>query len=462
MLIDSTGMVPPGSTIVVAVSGGQDSCAMLHVLASLRDDTGLTLHAAHLNHGFRGEEGDEDAAFVGRLSASLGVECTIERADVPGMAKRLHLSAQEAARKARHEFLDRIADQIGAERIALAHTQDDHIESILLNLIRGSGIDGLRGLAPISGRRIRPLLTVMRRQTADYCHEHSIAYREDSSNRSFKYRRNRVRHELLPLLETHYNPSIRSSLLQLAEIADAESDYLDDAARTSMAGCIVAQCDESILSNRAALSALHPAILRRALRIAIGGIRGDLRDIEFRLVDGVMAALMREKRYTVDIPPGDTRVDVLSDSLEVSRVDAPRSELAFELPILLPGITKAPAMGIAIQADYVTVPEDRQFGDACAVLMDADRVALPLVVRTWRAGDRIQPMGMQGTRKLQDIFVDRKVPAGSRRRIPLIADAEGIVWVVGHTTSDRVKIVPATRNALRLVVTSAPGEQGIL
>lgn len=455
-----SGAIPSGSTVLVAVSGGQDSCALLHALAALREEFCLRLHAAHLHHGFRGAEADADAAFVRDFAASLGVPCTIERQDVPDMARRLHLSAQQAARRARHRFLERVAGEVGAERIALGHTRDDRVETILLNILRGTGLEGLRGLLPVSGRRVRPLLSVPRTETQAYCRQHGIAYREDPSNRSLRYRRNRVRAELLPLLESYYNPKVRDSLLRLAHLAAEEVVYLEQEARAAYARARLREAPEQVALSAPMLAELPVALRRRVVRVAIGIVQGHLEDIEFATVERALAglekAVQRRRRFQFSLPPGNMYVSVDADCLTVFRLPPPVAARFLEYPLPLPGQVATPEWGVVFQAAYAETPACLpSVRDARRACLNAETVQPPLVIRTWQPGDRLQPLGMSGTRKLQDLFTDRKVPKDTRSRVPLIADAAGILWVVGHAVSERARVQPETRRVVEIAVRDA-------
>lgn len=459
--VATTGMIPGGSKVLVAVSGGQDSCALLHALATLRDELGISLHAAHLNHSFRGAEAEADAVFVRDFAESMGIECTIKRQDVPGMARRLHLSAQEAGRRARRAFLGCVANSVGANIIALGHTQDDQVETILLNILRGTGTDGLRGMAAISERYVRPFLAVTRAETAAYCARHGIAFREDISNLSLAYLRNRLRTELLPELETYYNPEVRQALLRLAEIAGEEVKYLEQQARTAFDAVRVGEPVDYVKLSTAAVAALPLALRRRVIRRAIEAVRGGLEDVTFRDIERVVStlqdgsALQRCVEFT--LPSGEVHVRIEAENLAVFRREAPFVSLPLKFTLPQEGELSIPIWNVSFRVSHLVAPVDvvSERG-APRAYFDADTVRLPLVVRTPKPGDRIQPLGMSGSRKLQDIFTDRKVPVEVRKRIPIVEDAAGIVWVVGHVVSERTRVRDATRRVILVEVHTIP------
>ena len=443
----------PPQGILVALSGGQDSCALLHALVSLREELGCGVYAAHVNHCLRGEESDADERFARAFSESLGVECVTECPDVAEHARRLHRSTQEAARIIRHAFLNRTADRLGAALIALGHTEDDLVETVLLNLIRGTGIDGLSGLAPTRGRIIRPLLDVQRSETEAYCRQHGIDFRTDESNHSLKYLRNRIRLDLLPNLEANYNASFRRGIRRLAQIAADDADYLRPQVEEALKAVTIERRGKGPLElNRARLGALHPAIARRVIRAAILAVKGDLADVQYDTVNALVERLHDGGPRSFSTAGSGVTVRLRPDRITIAneRAEHPhQSVLPVEIPLAMPGVTEAAPFAARFRlslAPYSDEVEYPAMGDGC--MLDAHRIRPPLVLRNRRRGDRIQPLGMAGTKKLSDLLIDRKVPRAERDRIPIMADGNGILWVVGHAVSERARITPQTRTTL--------------
>lgn len=455
------GMIAPGGLVVAAVSGGPDSSAMLHALAALRAEYRMTLVAAHLHHGLRGKDADCDAVAAQGLSTQLEVPFVVECSDVRALSKRLHLGLQEAARTARMAFLDRVAYDFDASRVALGHTNDDHIETLLLNIIRGTGMDGLRGLSPMQEMRIRPLLNVSHADTVDYCMRHGIQFREDASNSSLKYKRNRVRYELLPLLALHYNSAIREALARLSNIASAECDYMEFQARRALRESVEESRTDRIVWCTSALRDLHPAVMRRVLRQAVEGIRGSLQDVDLaaiqRLVDAVQHSGTGDSGIT--FPDGAVAAHVTSERVTIRKIQPPVGYRTIIRDLALPGVTPVPELGITVSIERVTGydmrgPRNPQAG----ILVRESAITPPLVVRNRRAGDRIRPMGLCGSKKLQDLFVDRKVNVNLRALIPLICDAAGILWVAGHALDERAEPPDATESALLIRIDDASAQ----
>jgi len=285
--------------LLVAVSGGPDSVCLIHILANLQEKLGVKLHIAHLDHQLRGADSAADAQYVSDLAQRLGIPATVEQRDVKAFKTQQRVSLEEAAREVRYAFLAQVAGSIGASRVAIGHTADDHIETILMHLIRGTGTRGLRGLEPSTRwpsppsrlTVIRPLLEVTRQETADYCHNHRLAPRLDASNLSLSPLRNRIRHQLLPLLQS-YNPRIAEALLRTARVVGDDLAYLDkEVAR--LWGEVIQKQEDTITLDKKRFLELPSALKRYLLREAIEELLGNLKDIEARHIEGIVAALGR-------------------------------------------------------------------------------------------------------------------------------------------------------------------------
>lgn len=383
--------------VLVAISGGPDSTSLLHALRLL----GYNVHAAHLNHGFRGEEAEEDVVFVRDLCKRLDIPLTCAFRDVPSIKKQEKLSAQVAARRVRYAFLEDAADQVGAQCIATAHNQDDRVETMLLNIVRGTGTDGLRGIPYRRPPFVRPLLDVPRDEIEYYCEEHNLVPRRDSSNYSSVYARNNIRKELVPYLERRYNESVRACLVRLSDIASAESDLLQDMARRWIGEAT------AISAERLAREPI--ALQRRVIREFIRQMRRDqqLTDIGHETVERVRLSIGSE--FAIMLPGADYLI--YGDSVSLSIRPAPRREETFDLDIEAP--MNIPIPFLQWEVSVIETPES----------VDVHS----LRVRTWQTGDRMKTSA--GTRKLQDIFTDAKVPRDERRQWPVLVDRDGIVAV---------------------------------
>jgi len=480
-------LLGPGDGLVVGVSGGPDSLCLLHVLLRLREEFGLRLHVAHLHHGARGADADADAEFVASLAAEWGLPVTVERQDVPALAREHGMAFEETARRVRYTFLARLAGEVGAEKIAVGHNADDQAETVLMHFLRGAGLAGLRGMLPVTpitdyrllnpfshhpaagGQRlviVRPLLKIPRVEIECYCVDRGLAPRFDRSNLDTTYFRNRLRHELLPLLET-YNPNVRARLCHTAAVVAADYELLTQMQEQAWAE-VVANCSSSwgerekaVVFDLAAWRALPVALQRAVLRQAAYRLRSTLRDVDFVHVESARrVALEGETGAEATLPMGLT-LTVGYDTLTMGPagdVGAPPDEpllwSAEPLPVQLPDTTRL------VESEWVLRAETLEDWDAAQIAanpdpwtayFDADALAGALVLRTRRRGDRFRPQGMGGhSVKLGALMINLKVPRAWRDRVPLLVADDEIAWVCGRRVGEDFAVGPGARRVARL------------
>jgi tRNA(Ile)-lysidine synthase len=453
-------LLPVGAPVVVAVSGGPDSVCLLDVLVALAPGHGWRLHVAHLNHGLRGEQSDSDAAFVAELAAGYSLPCTVERRDVEAYRRAMRLSLEAAARQVRYAFLEEVAARTGAPAVALGHTQDDQAETVVLNLLRGSGLDGLRGMPWRRGRFVRPLLGVSHVEVQEYCHVRGLRYRIDPSNFDPAFLRNRVRHELLPVLEG-YNPAIRRVLARTAEALSLDATIIESVCDAAWERTVAHATPVAVEFRLAAWRAESLGVQARLLRTAVARLRGSTHDLPLERVLASLAALQR---------PGPGRVIELGSGLVLTMgyttfaitVATTVATLAppvgmrgpvGPVPLAIPGLTPVPALEGTMHALVYEATElparPAAFRDLRAVF-DFDRTGPTLAVRNRRPGDRVRPLGMAHETKLQDVLVNAKVPRQARDLLPIVVSPQHIVWVVGLCLDDRVKVTDRTERLLEL------------
>lgn len=454
--LEETGL-SAGAYLVVAVSGGPDSLALLYTLHSLASEMGLRLHVAHLDHQLRDAESRDDAEFVLRTCEDLDVPCTAGQVDVPALRRREGRSTEEAAREARYEFLARVASECGADAVALGHTADDQAETVLMHLVRGSALPGLRGMDALSHRVIagttvalvRPLLTVWRDETVEYCRARSLAPREDASNVSTEPTRNQVRLELVPEIE-RYNPSFRAALVRLASAAGQDLRYIERQVDEQWPRVARAK-DGEVTLDASALAALPPALANHMLLRAVSAVKQDLTDVEQGHVDEMLRLVYASAGASLDLP-GGIRFRVGYGEVSVARADAdrcPLPSLKGEHLLKVPGETRLSGWRIEASAIESDSSSNEDYAPHTARL-DYDAVGRDLTVRSRQPGDRIQPLGMEEAKKLQDLMVDEKVPGEWRDRVPLVVSPRGIVWVVGHRIAHWARVTEATEQILEL------------
>jgi len=307
-------LISAQETLVVGVSGGPDSACLLHLLVRLKDSLGAKLHVAHLNHMLRGAESEADVEYVSELARQLGVAATLERRDVKNYQVERRLSLEEAARQVRYQFLAEVAGKVGAKRVAVGHTADDQAETILMRLLRGTGTLGLQGMQPLTEwdslggdtglEIIRPLLEISRKEVEAYCQQHALAPREDSSNLSPSYLRNRIRNELMPLLRS-YNPKIDEALLRTADTLASELAFIEQQV-SQLWDKVVSQEGKALVLEAKELKSLHPAVQRHLLRQVLRRLLGSLEDIEWKHIEKMRDALVLPKGKRVVLPRGLT------------------------------------------------------------------------------------------------------------------------------------------------------------
>jgi len=447
-----------GERVLVALSGGPDSVALLHLLLDLQRDGDLIVAGvAHFHHQLRGDEADADETFCRELAATLGVPIEVGREDVRQAAREAGRSIEDMARQLRYGFLHSAADRLKADLIAVGHTLDDQAETFLLRLVRGAGSRGLSGIHPRVGRIVRPLIEISRPELRDDSHRRGLVWREDVSNGDVTIPRNRVRHELIPYLEREFNPGITHVLAREASVARLDEDRLHAEAIDLASTIVLSTTDGKTEIDAVALRSLDPALSSRVAFHALVS-RGQGRFVGFDHVDEILRLAAAADGTSVDLPGqrATRRGDVIVLGPPVPRVrrtDPGRSN-AFRFPLSIPGEVTLDKQGWAVSAHRAdSVDRPGGFGPArgLEVAIAADPVSLPLAIRSRRLGDRFRPFGMEHRKKLQDFLVDRKIPREIRDSLPLVVDGEDrIVWVVGQSVAEDFRVTEASRGVLLL------------
>ena len=445
-----------GDRVVVAVSGGPDSTALLFALNDLKHDYLLKLYIANFNHMFRGAgEAKKDRDYVYALSQRLRLPLIFGEADVPAYARKAGLSLEEAAREKRYEFLLNAAEETGASKIAFGHTLDDQAETVLMRLMRGAGLGGLRGIPPSRKMDdkliIRPLIEAWRNDIEAYLRALNIKPRQDITNTMTKFLRNRIRHELIAYLKD-YNPNIKETLVRNAQSLTYDYEVLADLIDREFGRCAKIN-RHSVRIPLHNFKAKPTGIRRGILRKAIEVLKGDLRRIDYSHIEDI-EGLIETDKGALNLPD-KIRVSRAGNSLMFNKAEeAPRLSPSGLRPqvrrqLLIPGETHVPELGLRFEAEFSKTKV--RFGKPTSIeYMDYARLKLPLYLRAWEKGDRFKPLGMASEKKLQDFYVDGKIPRGRRRSIPLVVSGKKIIWVCGLRLSDEVKITSGTRRILRL------------
>ena len=476
-----TGYSGNDTSLVVAVSGGPDSSALLLCLHRLSERHRLRLHVAHLNHNFRGEEAEEDARFVLSVAEELGLPSTIEKRHPRAGDLTRNSSFEQAARETRYSFLAEVAQNVGAPVVVVGHTADDLAETVLLHILRGSGLHGLRGMSELSpwpwpGQShgltlFRPLLATEKTDTVAYCQELGRTFRDDSGNYLDRFTRNRVRNYLIPLLAKDYNPRVRDSLVRLARISALELDFLEQETEKVWPQVAI-ETEGGVRFRRPEFTSLHPLLQRMVLRRGYSLLMGDTRRLrESHLTSMTEAANEKSSGLVLDLP-GGLKLHLAYNSLLLSR-DAGfpcpfpllKQDYRVGLPIAgeQPKVTRAGPWNVTIQSmvsglaplqhqgtgGISLTNREPSSGDTSpanvwTAYLDRSNLGDELVLRSRRPGDRFQPLGMERRKKLQDFFTDSRVPRTWRDRVPLLTSRYGIAWVVGYRIAHWARVLQST------------------
>lgn len=436
------GLFKAGDTVIVALSGGADSCAlldMLHGLEALKP----CLVVAHLNHCLRGQASDEDERFAAAMASRYKLPFESRRQDVLAMARCDRLNLEDAGRRARLVFLEEIRRKWHAKAIALAHHSDDQAETVLMRLLRGAGMTGLSGMSYSDARhRIRPMLDISRAEIEEYLKARGISHREDASNSDTSLLRNRIRHELLPLLE-NYSPAVRRHLTATAALLADENSFLEQSAMKLAAAACESDGD-TVICHLHHLSGQHPALRRRLFRYILQQTAGSLMHFSRRHI-----AMLEQ---LADSPTPNASIN-LPHSITARRE---YNRLILGPAASMQQMSEQTAFTIAAPGRYtladggellVSVAHSLPGGILPAGLkacFDAELAPFPWLVRQFRNGDRMTPLGMSGSRKVKNIFIDSKVPLPLRHRIPLLFFGTELIWICGLRTSEKARISCST------------------
>lgn len=433
--IAQTKMLKVGQLVVVGVSGGADSTALLHCLLALSKKLGFIVYAAHLNHKIRGKEADEDQRFVAAMCERWDVPFYTMERDVLTLAKRKHMSLEQAAREARYQFFEKARIYFNADKIAVAHHMEDQAETVLMHLLRGSGLAGLTGMHPVRGRVVRPFLQVDRVAIEEYIRENGLAYRYDSTNSLLDATRNRLRLEVFPYLSEHINPGVIKTFCSAAELLQRDEDYLME-----LAGKALCEAELDAGYDRAKLAALPLPIKTRALRLALArsGIEKNIERVHIE----ALCDLLTARTGAELILPGIEAL-ISYDRIYVGK----RPQFAqFAMPLVAPGETVTPRgrFHAMIVEGIASFSENRMVG-----CMDYDALPGDLTVRPRANGDQFFPVGAPGNRKLKEFFIDRKVPR-FEREVPLLCSMNRVLFVPGYGIDSSVRVTEQTTRVLWL------------
>lgn len=472
-------MINPGDTVLVGVSGGYDSIMLLDVLYRLREDMKFDLAVAHVNHSVRGDESDQDEEYVKKTAEKYGLKYFVKRVDMEDYARKNRITDEEAGRILRYGFFrdvlreldseepvlnspaksyekDRCSERnesesslSGNKKIAVAHNKNDQAETILLRVMRGTGIDGLRGIEYVNGDIIRPILNISRDEIESYCEEHKLNPRLDSTNLETVYNRNKVRLELIPYIQENFNPNIIDTLFRLTENAIRDSEVLEKSVDAEYDKVIISIKSQKAVFNNEKLIKTDDNIKGRIIRKAIKDAFGNIVGIEEKHInDIILFSNNKSTGKSIDIAK-NIRVKLEYDKLYIEKSEN-NSKVSYNYRIDKNKMTIALETGAVLTFEQIEKSSIEKQSDRNTEYFDYDCIGGEIAVRNRRDGDRVKLIGLSGTKKLKDFFIDQKVPKEKRDKVPLLVFGDDIAWIAGYRRSRLAKITEKTKKVLKV------------
>ncbi|MFH0887499.1 MAG: tRNA lysidine(34) synthetase TilS [bacterium] len=442
--VKQNDLFAPREKVLVAVSGGPDSVALLHLLSVHGARLNIFPYVVHMHHNLRGKDADKDAKYVEELAKKLGIPITIKKVDIPAISKEQGSNIEEAGRNERYKFFAEVAGRVGAKKVAVAHNANDQVETYLMRLTRGAGTKGLSAMKPLTQLKdglliVRPLLQVWRSEIEEYINIQKLKPRIDKTNFLNKYFRNRTRHELIPYLE-RLNPKVKEKIFQSAELARHDEAYFSALTQKLLK-------DKNIFKLKT-LAKLEFSLLSRALLKAIEEAKGDLREIEYVHITAIIDKLQDNYPWELHLPAG---IYAISDGTKLTLTRKKPQEKrigAFTYRLKIPGVTYIPEVKAKIEAIVIKGNKMPPDSSGFSAYFDLGKCGRGIRLRNFREGDHFVPLGMTGRKKLSDLFIDAKVPRLERKKIPLLGKGGKVLWVAGYRIDDRFKVDNKTKKIL--------------
>ncbi len=448
--IDKYNLLKQNDKVVVGLSGGPDSTALAVILAQIAPSLNIRLITAHFNHGLRGSESDRDEYEAGQLALRLNLPFISRKMDKVFTPKGL--SPEDFYRRERYQFFEEAAKANNANRIALGHNLQDQAETVLLHLLRGSGLDGLKGISPLrDDKYIRPLLEISRQEIIFYLDGAGITYRQDSSNNSVIHLRNKIRLELLPYLKKEFNPKIDEALAHTAEILYEDNWFIEQSVSKALNSAFIKKQNNKFLLNMEYIKSLPRSIQRRLIKELLESFSLERNGITFLHVDSVDNLLQKSESGKKICLPGGVEARREYEDLIIEKLEFYSKPIEYSYEVDIPGTVHIVQRNKIVNLQLVK-KDKIDFSIKNKNYLDMDKVEFPLVLRNRRAGDWFQPLGMTGRQKLKSFFINKKITQKKRNEIILLADQREIVWIENMHLNDRVKITPETKNVLELEI----------
>ncbi|WP_253200735.1 tRNA lysidine(34) synthetase TilS [Clostridium sp. CF012] len=453
--IKENSMFDKGDKVIVAFSGGPDSTCLLYILNELKEEWGITLFGAHLNHCLRGLESDKDEEYAKKTCESLNIDFYSKRVDIHRISEVKNVSCEMAGREERYDFFEELMIKLNASKIALAHNSNDQAETILMRIMRGTGIEGMVGIKPVRDRiYVRPILHLSRSEIEKYCEKNDIHPRIDKSNLETIYARNKVRLDLIPYIEENFNSDIINTINRLSDILKKDNDYLENVSEKEYKKhCVIGE--QMVIINKGAFLQ-HEAIVSRIIRRALLAVNHNLYNFEKIHITNIVELQRHDTGKTTMLPQdiivencyGNIHIHIHKKVTEVNNKE-------YALKVNEKNIIQSLPLNKVIEIDvksYLQFEEVK--GNDYIVCFDYDKALEPITFRYRKQGDKFMPLGMKGNKKLKDLFMDLKIPKDKRNEIPLICFGNDIAWVVGYRISEKFKVTKNTKNILQIRIGS--------
>lgn len=448
--IEKYKLIEEFDKVVIGVSGGHDSMALLYVLKSLKSEFKFEIIIAHINHGIRGIEADDDEEYVKKVAKSLDIPFYSFKANMDEYARIHKLTSEEAGREIRYEFFESVLKKEGATKIAVAHNKDDQAETLIMRFMRGTGIDGLRGMEFKTRDIIRPILNINRSEIEKYCVEQEINPRIDKTNLMPIYGRNKVRLELIPFIENTFNSGIINTLFRTSEIMKTDSDFFSVYTEEKFKDSIKESRKLRLVLDIEKVKSLHTAIKTRVIRRSIEEINFNLKGIERKHIKDIVELIDANKTGKKINIINNIIVKISYDDL-IFEIKEKNKDISFDYKLDIDETLDICEIGSELKAKlYLKKDINIDFNNKLVKCFDYDNIKSELHVRNRRNGDRFIPLGMNGNKKLKDFFIDEKISKEEREKIPLVLDGDEIIWVVGYRISEKYKVSSSTKNVLVL------------
>lgn len=454
--IEKYSMLQKGDKVIVAVSGGPDSMSLLHILFTIKEKFGITICAAHINHCLRGEEADRDEEFTGNFCRANGIDFYSKRIDINKKAEDEGVSLESAGREARYEFFEELKNKLNAQKIALAHNANDQAETVLMRIFRGTGAEGLEGIRPVRDKIfIRPLIKVSRDEIEEYCRDNNIQPRIDKTNLETIYTRNKIRLELIPYLKKNFNEDVIGAINRLSEMVSADNAYIEE----EVLNKYKTYCrydGQKLIIVKEAFNQKY-AVITRIIRNALNNLTGSIYNLERVHIDEIICLEKNQTGKTAVLPDGLRVENVYGDIqiynstyLKENFIDNDENR---EYSVKTGEKIYMDFFDITVAARIKNPDSDIDFKEKKYVkYFDLDKIKGDITIRSRKNGDIFSPLGLMGTKKLKNIFIDMKIPRQYRDKIPLLCFGDNIAWIIGYQISEKYKLDADTKKILEITV----------